>query len=75
LMREATLISDAQRALRRPDPEAALDHLEEVRRGGSHKMVPEELSVRAHALRVLGRDAEAAAVEGTLKAKYPEWAH
>jgi hypothetical protein len=72
LAREAALISEAEGALHRDDPEGALRSLDAARRLGSHGMEPEQLAVRARALRKLGMDSDAEAVELTLKSKYPE---
>jgi hypothetical protein len=72
LGRVATLIEEANRALRRGDPEGALVSLDAARRLGWHGLEPEALAVRVGALRSLGRDAEADSFEATLRAKYPE---
>jgi hypothetical protein len=72
LMREAALVAEARGALLRSDPESALSSLDAARRVGSRDLEPEELSLRARSLRVLGRDAEAAVIEGKLKSRYPD---
>jgi hypothetical protein len=72
LGREAALVAEASSAVRRGDAEAALASLDAVRRIGSHRMEPEELSIRVRALRSLGRDSEATETEATLRTKYPD---
>jgi hypothetical protein len=72
LGREAALVAEASSAVRRGDAEAALASLDAVRRIGSHRMEPEELSIRVRALRYLGRDAEATETEAALRTKYPD---
>lgn len=72
LMREAALVAEARGALLRSDAEAALASLDAARRVGLRDLEPEELSLRARSLRVLGRDAEAADIERTLKSRYPD---
>jgi hypothetical protein len=74
LWREESLILEARGALRRGNPEAALASLDAAHRVGSHKLEPEELSVRAKTLRALGRDAEADEVWAQLKTRYPDQA-
>jgi len=74
LWREESLILEARGALRRGNPEAALASLDAAHRVGSHKLEPEELSVRAKTLRALGRDAEADEVWSQLKTRYPDQA-
>jgi hypothetical protein len=72
LMREAALVSKARAALVRSDAEAALAALDVARRVGSRGLEPEELSLRARALRALGREAEAQEIEGRLRSRYPD---
>ncbi len=72
LMREAGLVAKARGALVRSDPEAALASLDAARRVGSRGLEPEELSLRARALRLLDREEEASAIEGKLRSRYPD---
>jgi|HubBroStandDraft_2_1064218.scaffolds.fasta_scaffold74396_2 hypothetical protein len=72
LGREAALVAEASGAVRRGDAEAALALLDAAGRLGSHRMEPEELSIRVRALRSLRRDSEATETEAHLKAKYPD---
>jgi hypothetical protein len=72
LGREAALVAEASGAMRRGDPEAALALLDAALNVGSHRMEPEELSIRVRALRSLGRDDEAAEPEAALRTKYPD---
>jgi hypothetical protein len=72
LGREAALVAEASGAVRRGDPESALASLDAARRLGSHRMEPEELSIRVRALRNLGRESEATETEATLRTKYPD---
>jgi hypothetical protein len=72
LGREAALVAEASSAVRRGDAEAALATLDAARRIGSLRMEPEELSIRARALRRLGRESEATETEVALRTKYPD---
>ena len=72
LMREAAFVADARAALVRSDAEAALSSLDAARRVGSRGLEPEELSLRARALRTLGREEEAAELEWQLRTHYPD---
>ena len=74
LMREASLVAEARSALARGDAAAALRAVRAARQLPSHLLEPEELSLEAQALRALGLAAEATAVDGTLKGKYPDHA-
>jgi hypothetical protein len=71
LSEEIALVGDARKALAEGHGTAALAALDAAARGTSRSLEPEELSLRAHALRLLGRDAEADRVDGALKARYP----
>ena len=73
-MREASLVAEARSALARGDAAAALRAVRAARQLPSHLLEPEELSLEAQALRALGLAAEATAVDGTLKGKYPDHA-
>jgi hypothetical protein len=73
LAREASLVASARNALARGDAEGALRAVRGAEAlGTARQLVPEELTVAARALRALGRDDEAHAVEARLKAGYPE---
>jgi hypothetical protein len=72
LMREAALVAEARGALVRSDASAALSSLDAARQVGSRDLEPEELSVRARALHMLGRELEAREIEGTLRSRYPD---
>jgi hypothetical protein len=72
LMREAALVSEARRDLALGLSLGALASLDAAARGTPLSLEPEELSLRARALRTLGRDAEANRVEETLKTRYPD---
>ncbi len=74
LMREASLVAEARSALARGDAAAALRAVRAARQLPSHLLEPEELSLEAQALRALGLAAEATAVDGALKGKYPDHA-
>jgi hypothetical protein len=72
LMREAALVAEARGALVRSDARAALSLLDGARRVGSRDLEPEELSLRTRALRLLGREVEAAEIEVRLRSRYPD---
>jgi hypothetical protein len=72
LMYEAKLVTQARQALVEGRPAAALDVLDLAARDSSRSLEPEELSLRIRALKQLGRDVEAASVEETLRARYPD---
>jgi hypothetical protein len=71
-MYEAKLVTQARKALVEGRPAAALDVLDLAARDSSRSLEPEELSLRIRALKQLGRDGEAASVEETLRARYPD---
>ncbi|HWL85574.1 MAG TPA: hypothetical protein VNO21_07210 [Polyangiaceae bacterium] len=73
LLREASLVGEARSALLRGDPQTALVSVQAARREGRN-LEPEELSIEARALRALGREPEAAQLETTLRARYPNHA-
>jgi hypothetical protein len=72
LAREASLVADARAALARNAPQAALRIVRATRTIAPRQLIPEELSIQAQALRVLGRTQEADAIEGVLRSRYPE---
>jgi hypothetical protein len=72
LMREVARVSEARNDLAMGGAAAALASLDAAARGSSRSLEPEELSLRARALRLLGRDAEASRVEETLRVRYPD---
>jgi hypothetical protein len=69
---EASLITEARSALAEGDALAALRKARAARTLPVRQLVPEELAVEAQALRALGRDVEANAVDQALRAQYPE---
>jgi hypothetical protein len=69
---EASLITEARAALVNGDALTALRKARVARSLPARQLVPEELTVEAQALRALGRDGEANAVDQTLRAQYPE---
>jgi hypothetical protein len=69
--REVALVGEARNALAFGGGSAALAALDAAARGRSRSLEPEELALRVRALRMLGRDAEADRVDGTLKSLYP----
>jgi len=72
LAREASLVADARAALARNAPQAALRIVRATRTIAPRQLIPEELSIQAQALRVLGRTQEAGAIEAVLRSRYPE---
>jgi hypothetical protein len=69
---EASLITEARSALAEGDAISALRKARAARALPVRQLVPEELAVEAQALRALGREAEANAVDQALRAQYPE---
>jgi hypothetical protein len=69
--REASLVAKAQAALVRGDGAGALRIIDLTRSLPSRQLEPEELAVRAQALRALGKTREAAATDAKLKSSYP----
>jgi hypothetical protein len=72
LAREASLVSDARKALSRGDARAALALVRQAHALPSPQLVPEELAVESQALRALGQADEATGVDFTLKTQYPD---
>jgi hypothetical protein len=69
--REASLVATAQAALVSGDGRAALRAINQTLALPSRQLEPEELAVRAQALRALGMKHEADAADAKLKAAYP----
>jgi hypothetical protein len=69
--REASLVSTAQAALVRGDGAAALRAIKAASALPGRQLEPEELAVRAQALRLLGKNHEADATDAKLKSAYP----
>ena len=69
--REASLVSTAQAALVRGDGVAALHAIDAACALPGRQLEPEELAVRAQALRLLGKKHEADATDAKLKSAYP----
>ncbi len=72
LAREARLVSEARGALLRGDPDRALTLLGVIDALPKRKLEPEELTLRARALRAVGRADEARAAENALIRRYPD---
>jgi hypothetical protein len=72
LAREASLLASARGSLGRGDAAGALRSVHATLGLRHRELVPEELALEAQALRALGRDDEAAAVEANLRARFPE---
>jgi hypothetical protein len=72
LAREAALVAEARSALVRGEPDVALGALRAAEALPARAMEPEELSLRARALRASGHDAEATLVEDQLRARFPD---
>jgi hypothetical protein len=72
LAREASSLAEARRALSRHDALSALQIVRDLRAMPGRQLVPEELAVEAQALRGLGLDDEAHAVETRLRARFPD---
>jgi hypothetical protein len=73
-MREAALVAEARGSLVRGDALGALRTIRAAGSVSSRALEPEELSIESRALRVLGRDAEAAEVDVELRSRYPDHA-
>lgn len=69
--REVTLVTRARSALLRRDAAGCLDAVHAARALPVRQLEPEELGLEARALRMQGRFEEAAAVESTLRARFP----
>ena len=71
---EARMVSEARGALHRGDAEAALRVVRAARATRGARLVPEELTVEAQALRALGDEAGAQRADAELAGKFPEQA-
>jgi len=71
---EARMVSEARGALHRGEPETALRVVRAARSQVGARLVPEELTVEAQALRAMGDEAGAQRVEADLAGKFPEQA-
>ncbi len=74
LAREARMVSEARGALHRGEPETALKIVRAARHQQGARLVPEELTVEAQALRAMGDEAGAQRAEADLAGKFPEQA-
>jgi hypothetical protein len=72
LAREASALAEARGALARRDALSALQIVRSLRALPGCQLVPEELAVEAQALRGLGLDDDANAVETRLRARFPD---
>ena len=72
LMHEVALVGGARAELMKGDAASALALLDAAGHGTSHSLEPEELALRARALRALGRETEATRVEAKLRSRYPD---
>jgi hypothetical protein len=72
LAREASALAAARAALARRDALSALQIVRSLRALPGRQLVPEELAVEAQALRGLGLDQDANAVETRLRARFPD---
>jgi hypothetical protein len=71
---EARMVSEARGALHRGEPETAVRIVRAARSQAGARMVPEELTVEAQALRAMGDEAGAQRAEADLAGKFPEQA-
>ncbi len=71
---EARMVSEARGALHRGEPETAIRIVRAARSQAGARMVPEELTVEAQALRAMGDEAGAQRAEADLAGKFPEQA-
>jgi hypothetical protein len=71
---EARMVSEARGALHRGEPETALRIVRAARTQAGARLVPEELTVEAQALRAMGDEAGAQRAEADLAGKFPEQA-
>lgn len=74
LAREARMVSEARGALHRGEPETALRIVRTARAQAGARLVPEELTVEAQALRAMGDEAGAQRADAELAGKFPEQA-
>ncbi len=72
LAREARMVSEARGALHRGEPDVALRIVRAARATAGARMVPEELTVEAQALRASGDEEGAKRVEATIASSYPD---
>jgi hypothetical protein len=72
LAREASALAEARGALARRDALAALQIVRSLRALPGRQLVPEELAVEAQALRGLGLNEDANAVETRLRTRFPD---
>jgi hypothetical protein len=72
LAREARMVSEARGALRRGEPDTALRIVRAARSQAGARMLPEELTVEAQALRAMGDETGAQHAEAELAGKFPE---
>ena len=72
LAHEARMVAEARGALHRGEPETALRIVRAARAQHGARLVPEELTVEAQALRAMGDEAGAARAEAELAGKFPE---
>jgi hypothetical protein len=72
LSHEASLVSEARRALAAGNPELALRAIRAARALRSHQLAPEELAVEEQAQRALGHGDEANGIDVQLRLQYPE---
>ncbi len=72
LAREASLLADARNTLARGDAFLALQKIRGLRSLPARQLVPEELALEAQALRSLGLDDDARAVDLTLRLRFPD---
>jgi hypothetical protein len=72
LAQEARMVSEARGALLRGEPETALRIVRAAKSQHGARLVPEELTVEAQALRAMGDEAGAARAEAELAGKFPE---
>ena len=72
LAREASALAEARGALARRDALSALQIVRSLRALPGRQLVPEELAVEAQALRGLGLDDDANAVETRLRVRFPD---
>jgi hypothetical protein len=72
LAREARMVSEARGALHRGEPDIALRIVRAARAQPGARMVPEELTVEAQALRAAGDDEGAKRIEANLASQFPD---
>jgi hypothetical protein len=72
LAREARMVSEARGALHRGEPDVALRIVRAARTQPGARLVPEELTVEAQALRATGDEAGAKRIEADLAERYPD---